>query len=742
MYAKVIVDITHEKLDKVFEYRIPLCLEGVLKVGSEVVVPFGKGNRATNGYVVDICDSCEYDCDKVKEILQIAKKKVAIEGKMVALAAWMKEHYGGTMIQALKTVLPIKKEENAKIKRYVRLILEQKEAEAKLDEYLNKKNQKARARVLAALLDNEVLEYEFVIKKLNVTRTVLSALEDQGVIRIESEQVFRNPIKHREQVWQEINYTEEQQQAIDVFRADYLQGLKKTYLLYGVTGSGKTEVYMEMIARVIRDGKQAIVLIPEIALTYQTVMRFYKRFGDRISILNSRMSNGERYDQMMRAKSGAIDVMIGPRSALFTPFPNLGLIVIDEEHEPTYKSEQIPRYHARETAIARARLEGASVVLGSATPSLEAFYRANNGEYEMLTLRNRSKMQQLPDVHVVDLREELKAGNRSIISKKLHELIEDRLAKKQQVMLFINRRGYAGFVSCRSCGHVVKCSHCDVSLTSHRGGKLVCHYCGYEEPEVKTCPSCGSKHVGGFKAGTQQIEELLKKEFPSARVLRMDMDTTKEKDGHEKILEQFASEEADILVGTQMIVKGHDFPNVTLVGILAADLSLYADDYRAGERTFQLLTQAAGRAGRGRELGEVVIQTYSPEHYSVERAAHQDYEGFYEAEISYRSMMGYPPVEQLMAILVSGKDEELLATAATYIKNYAERVNKKNVTIIGPTSPSVSKVNDVYRKVLYLKHAEYGVLIDMKDKLERYIEINPGFQNLRIQFDFNPIKIF
>lgn len=742
MYAKVIVDITHEKLDKVFEYRIPLCLEGVLKVGSEVVVPFGKGNRQTNGYVVDICDSCEYDCEKVKEILQIADKKVAIEGKMVALAAWMKEHYGGTMIQALKTVLPIKKEENAKIKRYVRLLLDQEAGAVKLDEFLNKKNQKARARVLAALLDNEVLEYEFVIKKLNVTRTVLTALEGQDVIRIESEQVFRNPIKHREQVWQEIRYTEEQKQAIDVFRTDYLQGLKKTYLLYGVTGSGKTEVYMEMIARVIRDGKQAIVLIPEIALTYQTVMRFYKRFGDRISILNSKMSNGERYDQMMRAKSGAIDVMIGPRSALFTPFPNLGLIVIDEEHEPTYKSEQIPRYHARETAIARARLEGASVVLGSATPSLEAFYRANNGEYEMLTLRNRSKMQQLPDVHVVDLREELKAGNRSIISEKLHELIEDRLAKKQQVMLFINRRGYAGFVSCRSCGHVVKCPHCDVSLTSHRGGKLVCHYCGYEETEVKICPSCGSKHVGGFKAGTQQIEELLKKEFPLARALRMDMDTTKEKDGHEKILEQFASEEADILVGTQMIVKGHDFPNVTLVGILAADMSLYADDYRAGERTFQLLTQAAGRAGRGRELGQVVIQTYSPEHYSVERAAHQDYEGFYEAEISYRSMMGYPPVEQLMAILVSGKDEELLATAATYIKNYAERVNKKNVTIIGPTSPSVSKVNDVYRKVLYLKHAEYGVLIDMKDKLEQYIEINPGFQNLRIQFDFNPIKIF
>lgn len=741
MYAKVIVDITHEKLDKVFEYRIPSELEGVLKVGQEVVVPFGRGNRETKGYIVDICENCVYEPGKVKEILQIAEKSVAIEGKLVALAAWMKENYGGTMIQALKTVLPIKKEENIKIKRYVHLVLEEAEGAKRLELYL-KKNQKARARVLAALLDNQVLEYEFVIKKLNVTRSVLAALEVQGVLRIESEQVFRNPIKNKKQSWTEIQYTDEQQAAIDCFRADYLAGVRKTYLLYGVTGSGKTEVYMEMIARVIRDGKQAIVLIPEIALTYQTVMRFYKRFGERISILNSRMSNGERYDQMMRAKEGRIDVMIGPRSALFTPFPNLGLIVIDEEHEHTYKSEQIPRYHARETAIARAMLEGASVVLGSATPSLEAFYHAKNGEYQMLILKNRSQMQSLPTVEIVDLREELQGGNRSIISRKLYELIADRLAKKQQTMLFMNRRGYAGFISCRSCGFVVKCPHCDVSLTFHKGGRLVCHYCGHEEPEIKICPSCGSKHIGGFKAGTQQIEELVKREFPEARVLRMDMDTTKEKDGHEKILEQFADGEADILVGTQMIVKGHDFPNVTLVGILAADMSLYADDYRAGERTFQLLTQAAGRAGRGSQAGKVVIQTYSPEHYSIETAAKQDYEAFYQEEITYRKLMGYPPVEHMVAIFITGKEETLLDTASSYIKSYTQRVNRNQVRVIGPASPRVEKINDVYRRVIYLKHAEYDVLIDMKDKLEQYIEINSGFQTLRIQFDFDPMNIF
>lgn len=432
MYARVIVDITHEKLDKVFEYRIPCELEGLLQVGAEVVVPFGKGNRETNGYVIGITETCEYAPEKVKSILRMAEKKLAIEGRLVALAAWMRENYGGTMIQSLKTVLPIKKEEQIKVKRFVRLLCEKQEGECKLEEFL-KKNQKARARVLVALLDNDVLEYEFIIKKLNVTREVLRALESQEMVAIESEQVMRNPIKAHEQEWTPVEYTDEQQDAIDCFRENYLKGESKTYLLYGVTGSGKTEVYMEMISRVIRDGKQAIVLIPEIALTYQTVMRFYKRFGNRISILNSRMSSGERYDQMMRAKEGAIDIMIGPRSALFTPFPQLGLIVIDEEHEPTYKSEQIPRYHARETAIERARLEGASVVLGSATPSLEAFYRAEKGEYELLTLKERSKKQELPTVYTVDLREELKNGNRSILSEKLQELIQDRLEKNSRL---------------------------------------------------------------------------------------------------------------------------------------------------------------------------------------------------------------------------------------------------------------------------------------------------------------------
>ena len=742
MYANIIIDITHEKLDKIFQYRIPKELEDSLFIGTEVLVPFGKGNRETNGYVIGFSDNTDYDPEKIKPVLKIAEKRMAIESKLVSLAAWMKEYYGGTMIQALKTVLPIKKQENIRQKRTVRLLLNEEDAKKQLDVFLHK-NQKARARVLAGLLDQPEQDYELITKKLNTPLSVLRTMEAMGILTIESQNMFRNPVKYKTKEEKQIVYTDEQLQAINTFKEDYLKGEKNTYLLYGVTGSGKTEVYMEMIGRVVEDGKQAIVLIPEIALTYQTVMRFFGKFGNRVSILNSRMSAGERSDQMERVKRGEVDVMIGPRSALFTPFSNLGLIIIDEEHETTYKSEQVPRYHARETAIARAAIEGASVVLGSATPSLEAFYRCKTGEYKLLQLSNRAMAQAMPDVYTVDLREEMKSGNRSIISRKLRELMAERLEKKQQIMLFINRRGYAGFVSCRSCGYVVKCPHCDVSLASHRGGKLVCHYCGYETKMLKNCPECGSEYIGGFKAGTQQIEDLVKKEFPHARVLRMDMDTTKQKDGHETILSQFANEEADILIGTQMIVKGHDFPNVTLVGILAADLSLYTSDYQAAERTFQLLTQAAGRAGRGKTHGEVVIQTYSPDHYSVKRAACQDYEGFYEDEISYRDLMGYPPVSHLLAVLMTCEDEKYLEMAANYLKEFALRVDKKKqLQIIGPASPYVGKVNDVYRRIFYIKGAEDRLLIDVKDLLEQYIEINKGFDKVRIQFDFNPMNTF
>ena len=760
MFADVIVDIQHEKLDKIFQYRIPASMEDRLEPGMEVLVPFGKGNRQIKGYVTGISETCDYDLSKVKEIIEIPERGMEIEAKLVALAAWMKANYGGTMIQSLKTVLPIKQKENAKVKKWLRLLLDEETGKRQLHYYLEK-NQKARARLMAALLDDHLLEYELVTKKLNITMPVIRALEEQGVLAVETEQVFRTPVKQTEQKAQEITYTPEQQNVIECFRQDYTEGLRKTYLIHGVTGSGKTEVYMEMIRTVVDQGKQAIVLIPEIALTYQTVMRFYRRFGNRVAIMNSRLSAGERYDQMMRAKAGQVDVMIGPRSALFTPFPDLGLIVIDEEHEPTYKSEQTPRYHARETAIRRAETEGASVVLGSATPSMEAMYRARRGEYVLFEMKNRSRMQQMAEVYTVDMREELKNGNRSILSTKLKELMEDRLEKGEQIMLFLNRRGYSGFISCRECGHVVKCPHCDVSLSVHRDGKMRCHYCGYEQPKITVCPECGSRYIGEFRAGTQQIEDMVRETFPQARVLRMDMDTTRQKDAHEKILSAFANEEADVLVGTQMIVKGHDFPNVTLVGVLAADMSLYTGDYRSGERTFQLLTQAAGRAGRGERPGEAVIQTYDPSHYAIETAAKQDYKAFYEEEIRYRELMGYPPAEQLLAVFVSGEDEALLEKGCHYLREYilrvirhlagagsmkdgspdaqTDRTGAYAAGVIGPASPGIDKIKDVYRRVIYVKAERYDILVGIKDRVEKYIEINSGFDRMRIQFDFNPM---
>lgn len=739
MFADIIVDIQHEKLDKIFQYRIPEHLQGDLEPGMEVLVPFGRGNRQIKGYVTGISDRCDYDPEKIKEIADISRTGVEIEAKLISLAAWMKKNYGGTMIQALKTVLPIRQKENAKIKKHLRLLLDEETGKRQLHYYIDK-NQKARARLLEALLEDPVADYELVTKKLNITSSVIHALEEQNVLAVESEQIFRNPVRAGKQSAKEIVLTEEQKRAADTFRKEYSEGIRKTYLLHGVTGSGKTEVYMEMIQTVVETGRQAIVLIPEIALTYQTVMRFCRCFGNRVSIMNSRLSAGERYDQMMRAKAGEIDVMIGPRSALFTPFPDLGLIVIDEEHEPTYKSEQTPRYHARETAERRAACEGASVVLGSATPSVDAMYRAMKGEYALLKLKNRSCRQQMADVYIVDLREELKNGNRSILSPLLTELMEERLAKKEQIMLFINRRGYSGFVSCRECGHVVKCPHCSVSLSVHRDGSMRCHYCGYKQKKTIKCPECGSVHIGEFRAGTQQIEDMVRKRFPQAKVLRMDMDTTRQKDAHEKILSAFANEEADILVGTQMIVKGHDFPKVTLVGVLAADMSLYTDDFRSGERTFQLLTQAAGRAGRGSRKGEAVIQTYSPEHYAVKAAAAQDYLQFYEEEIRYRELMGYPPAEQLLAVLVACEDEQLLEKGCLYLKKFIFRAKgKSEADVIGPASPGIDKIKDVYRRVIYIKAAEYSTLTGIKDRMEKYIEINSGFDKMRIQFDFNPM---
>ena len=747
LFANIIVDITHEKLDKTFQYIIPAGIEDKIYAGVLVYIPFGKGNRKITGYVIEVTKKAEYDIDKMKYIIDTVDKSVPIETTLIKLAGYIKDNYGSTMNQSLKTVIPVKVQTKSVEKKTLVLNID----EGKQEEYrqsFEKKHAVARLRLLDELILNKRLSYNLVTEKLNVASKTIRDMEKLGILRIESEKLYRNTIKGSMETGYDITLNDTQRNVAEAIE----KSTGTVHLIKGVTGSGKTEVYMELIDKVLKKGEEAIVLIPEIALTYQTVMRFYKRFGDKVSIINSRLSAGEKYDRFEMAKEGRIKIMIGPRSAVFTPFRNLGLIIIDEEHEGTYKSENVPKYHAREVAIYRAREAGAKVVLGSATPSVESYYRAKKGEYKLYNMSERAREAKLPQVRVADMRIELENGNKTMFSEELNGLIMDRLRKREQIILFINRRGFAGFVSCRSCGNVMKCPHCDVGLTLHTGraggreNKLVCHYCGYTEPMPKNCPECGSKYIAAFGIGTQKVEEAVCRMYPSARVLRMDMDTTACKNGHEKILSAFANGEADILIGTQMIVKGHDFPNVTLVGVIAADLSLYASDYRASERTFQLLTQAAGRAGRGDKEGAVVIQTYTPENPAIISASRQDYEEFYNRERVYRELMEYPPVYHMLAILMTSKDKEQLDGFTDMIKEKIEKHHEEkwedsgDLRLIGPADAGISKIKDVYRKVYYIKSKCYESLTDIKDFMEEMMSGGKLYSDVSVQYDFNPMS--
>lgn len=665
-YADIIIDISHEAIDRTFQYRIPSALEECVEVGMRVLVPFGKGDRLRKGYVIGITETPTFDVEKIKDIDGISDKGLQIEGKLIRLAAWIRDTYGSTMIDALKTVMPVK-------------------------ERIRKTAQKV----------------------------------EEPVYTLEKPPVF--------------SLNDEQKKLVDDFTVDYHAGRRETYLLHGVTGSGKTEVYIACIKEVIKHGCQAIVLIPEIGLTYQNIARFKQHFGERVALIHSRQSKGEKYREFMRAQNHEVDVIIGPRSALFTPCSNLALIVLDEEHDMAYKSDQTPKYHARETAIERARLEGASVILGSATPTIESYALAKLGKYKLWELTERPAGMELPDVSVVDLREELHLGNRSIVSKELHDLIEDRLQRNEQIMLFINRRGYNSFVSCRECGEVIKCPRCDVALSLHNNGFMMCHYCGHIEREPKQCPKCKSKMIGGFGTGTEKVEAEIKRLFPAARTLRMDKDTTLRKGAHGNILNQFLQHKADILIGTQMIVKGHDFENVTLVGIMLADMSLFANDFRAGERTFDLLTQAAGRAGRGSRNGHVLIQTYQPEHYAIATAAKQDYEEFFELEMSYRRLLKYPPVYNMMVVLVMSENQDNAKQASENLAAAMKQCGKslEHVRIIGPSDASISKMNDVYRRVIYVKALGLDTLAKLREVVDDYDE-----DNVSVTVDVNPMATY
>ncbi|EZP77986.1 primosome assembly protein PriA [Parageobacillus genomosp. 1] len=797
--ASVIVDVPSRQTDRPFDYMIPEQWEDILKPGMRVTVPFGP--RRLQGFVVEVKSHSEVERLKPieavldvtpvlnEELLKLGKYLTettlcfAISAYQAMLPAAMKAKYEKEIhlvreeyrpflppeIQALfagRSAVTWKEVEQVKLWRTVQKAVQQGYLEVvyQVKEKAGKKVVKhiqlavpphqirqaieampARAakqkQVLTFLLSkNEAVPMQELIEQTSASYASVKSLVEKGLVVEKEIEVYRDPYEHRTFAkTKPLPLTAEQEKALSAIAKCVRANEHSVFLLYGVTGSGKTEVYMQAMEEVLRQGKEAIVLVPEISLTPQMVERFKGRFGSQVAVLHSGLSVGEKYDEWRKIHRKEVQLVVGARSAIFAPFENLGMIIIDEEHEASYKQEENPRYHARDVAIYRARLHGCPVVLGSATPSLETFARAKKGVYELLTLPKRISNNGMPDVHIVDMREELRSGNRSMFSRMLFEKLKERLHKGEQSVLFLNRRGYSTFVMCRDCGHVIRCPHCDISLTYHRAGqRLKCHYCGHEEPLMYRCPSCGSEHIRFFGTGTQKVEEELTKLLPEARVIRMDVDTTSRKGAHEQLLSKFGEGKADILLGTQMIAKGLDFPNVTLVGVLAADTMLHLPDFRASEKTFQLLTQVSGRAGRHELPGEVVIQSYTPEHYSIALAANHDYDTFYQREMMLRKMYGYPPFYYLTLITVSHQEITKAAAVTEKIAAYLRSQLSKEAIILGPVASPIARLHDRYRYQCMIKYKrEANMTSVLKTIIDRY-QHDVAQGDLSITIDTNP----
>lgn len=743
LFADVIVDITLEKLNHTFQYIVPHTMEKI-SIGDRVVVPFSR--REIEGIVISLSKEPKVAKEKLKEIIKKSSEEPE-DKKLIQLAAWMSDYFGATLNQTLKTVFPSKHNITPYEKKLIKINEDEEFVKAYKKKLMLRKNHSiGKERLINELLKEKKLQWDIVVNNLHVQSSTIRELEKIKILQVERYRTYRNPVGNEENLEVKPKLNEEQKEAVDTilnkdYGSDSIEKKKKPYLLFGITGSGKTEVYLEVIEENLKRGKDAIVLIPEISLTYQTVKRFFKRFGDKVSFIHSRMSQNEKWDQIERAKRGDVKIIIGPRSAIFTPFKNLGLIIVDEEHETSYKSSNAPRYHAVDVAIKRGELSNATVILGTATPSVETFFNAKNGTYHLLTLTKRALSRTLPEVSITDLRDELKRGNRSIFGKELFYSIKGCLKRNEQCMLFLNRRGIMGTVLCRSCGHVIKCDHCDVPMTLHYDKLLHCHYCASTKNNPTSCEDCHSTLIGTMRAGTEYVEKEVKKIFPEAKILRMDRDTVTKKGDYEKILSAFHNREADILIGTQMIVKGHDFSNVTLMGILAADLSLNVSNFRASERTFDLLVQAAGRSGRGEKKGKVIIQTYNPTNYAILNAAKQDYISFYNEEIKYRRMLNYPPFGHLLKILFESKKlnslEAYTKEAAKFLsENYAKKIPK--LTILGPEDDMISKINDVYRKAIYIKSPQYDKIINVRKNFSKNFIKEKSTNDVVLWFDFDP----
>jgi primosomal protein N' (replication factor Y) len=728
LFAGVIVNSDALKVDKLFTYEVPDKFGALIEKGHRVRVPFGKGNKTIEAFVMELFSEYQGEFTRIKAISEICDDSPLLTEDDFSLISFMRERYLCKYIEAIRVIIPtgIMKGNKIKTKKVISF------NGAELYGKFNKPNYE---EVLQLIKNNSgIYTKSELVEKFNASAYVIGKLIENKFVSVEDEQVNRiNTRKYETYSSKVLN--DEQRNAVETI----LHSENKLILLKGVTGSGKTEVYMNLVNHMLDEEKASLILVPEIALTPQMIERFKGRFGRNVAVFHSRLSDGERFDEWFRVKTGDVKLVIGARSAIFLPFKDLGLIVIDEEHEGTYKSEQNPKYHTREVAEYKSNLTGCTVVYGSATPSIESYYRALKGEMKLVELNNRVDHSSLPTMEVVDMREELTNNNKSMFSKKLYNAIEDRLLKKEQIIIFLNRRGHSTFVSCRKCGYVFKCPHCDIAMTYHTNGYLVCHYCGTAKRQVNECPSCKSKYVKYFGAGTEKLEIEIKRMFPKARVLRMDVDTTRKKNSHEEIYNSFKNGEADILVGTQMISKGLDFHNVTLVGVITADISLNLPDFRSSERTYQLITQVGGRAGRGSKEGYVLVQSYNPEHYSLSYAKNNDYEGFFEEEIKLRKSMNYPPYANIMVINMSSKDQLGLQKHSENIGVNIKKMLQYNdkVDVLGPCPCIISKINEMYRWQILIKgNFDATLAHNIKDMV--YDLSNAVYNEIRISMDVNP----
>lgn len=739
MVAEVIIDTSVKSLNKTFDYEIPTDLSDKVIVGSRVFVPFGNQKNLEEGIVVKIKEMSEY---KVKEIKGLQKEQ--IKSEYISLAKWMSYRYFCNIAECLKLMLPpgrtakdITKRVNEKTVNCFEINKSEDEIREALDNNLIRSEKQK--NVLEYLLNNGKSTMSDIQLFNDASLAVVNSLVKKGFVRKGVEKVSRNPFVHKIGVKSvDLELTNEQQLAYNSIKNS------GEYLLYGITGSGKTEIYLQLIEKMLKQGKSSIMLVPEISLTPQTIDRFISRFGEEeIAVLHSKLSTGERFDEWNKIKDGKAKIIIGARSAIFAPAQNLGLIVIDEEHDESYQSEASPRYDSIEVAEYLCNKFNIPLVLGSATPSMREFYKAKMGKINLLTLSQRANNSTLPKVEIVDLRDELANGNKTMISYKLQEEIKKNIETKKQTILYFNRRGFSSFLMCQDCGHTFKCDRCDITLTYHKvENKLKCHYCGEEYQIPRECPQCGSKNIKYIGAGTQKLEEQIKEMFPMASTIRMDIDTVSKKNSHEIILDKFRQENINILIGTQMVVKGHHFPNVTLVGAIFADTSLNIGDFRANERTFQTLTQVAGRAGRGNDEGRVIIQTFNPENYAIQYSKTQNYDLFYSTEIGIRKQLKYPPFCDIIAIALTGNNEKNLVTFSKNIHMYLrDRVIKEKfgVLLYSPVQCPIYKIKDKYRMRILIKclydDRMHKLLNDMLEKFEKeskkfgskvIIQVNPN----------------